>query len=560
MCNCSDPSSSSTSRKSSVVPNSASPSVTLGVPLAAPIAVTSDGAAEPSADDPSTAPGAALKPCKLEFRDGCYVIAHRPSGGRTVFEGTLRVDRAAPDAGPDGIIVSGDLYSRKLDRGSSAGGSNAGPVTPVGPIGPGGAPVARAAIRPGQSIAAAASSLDAPPVPAQSKKPLIPIFRSIALSLFLKGTSVSAPTVTSPADCWLTIVADQFNYTQPPAGSTRAAFLRPRPHDHAEAQENRCSVPLLADGRAFLRGTAVRVRRGQGSVTLAWVSSFFRRATLEIDTLTGAVPPAPVPDGSGGTEFFDTVFAKTGWHLTVTAIRRTCQSRPAWFRLTAGAPSDLHALMTSVRNPATNLDADWHVHLVVVPAKLGCSRGVMYDQIGVPREGCASFCDDGYPTSDSSNFGVAANKKQRNIPRAYLRSATHELTHTLNQIHQEIETTSDNSIMTTTPSVADVLGGPGTGLPGVFPDQIALAHNTTVRHHLNHMPDPVIRPGGWPFSSWFPSWRAAGLGSSPVRSVGARARGHRRQRSRGAGSAAGAVVDAYQPRCRSAGRAQRRAS
>jgi hypothetical protein len=106
---------------------------------------------------------------------------------------------------------------------------------------------------------------------------------------------------------------------------------------------------------------------------------------------------------------------------------------------------------------------------------------------------------------DSSNFGAAANQKQRDIPRAYLRSATHEVTHTLNQIHQETETTADNSIMTTTPSVADVLGGPGTGAPGVFPDQIALAHNTTVRHHLNHMPDPVIRPGGWPFASWFPT-------------------------------------------------------
>ena len=143
--------------------------------------------------------------------------------------------------------------------------------------------------------------------------------------------------------------------------------------------------------------------------------------------------------------------------------------------------------------------------MIVVPAKLGCSRGVMYDQIGVPREGCASFSDDGYPTADSSNFGAAANKKQRDVPRAFLRSATHEVTHTLNQIHQEQETSADNSIMTTTPSVADVLGGPATGEPGVFPDQIKLAHNTTVRHHLNHMPDPVIRPGGWPFASWFPT-------------------------------------------------------
>ena len=82
----------------------------------------------------------------------------------------------------------------------------------------------------------------------------------------------------------------------------------------------------------------------------------------------------------------------------------------------------------------------------------------MYDQIGVPREGCASFSDDGYPISDSSNFGTAQNKKQRDVPRAFLRSATHEVTHTLNQIHQEQETVADNSIMTTTPSVADVLG------------------------------------------------------------------------------------------------------
>ena len=168
-----------------------------------------------------------------------------------------------------------------------------------------------------------------------------------------------------------------------------------------------------------------------------------------------------------------------------------------------GVAEILYTLVPLMRD--AGLDTEWRVHMIVVPAKLGCGRGVMYDQISVPREGCASFSDDGYPTGDSSNFGAAANKKQRDVPRAFLRSATHELTHTLNQIHQEQETSADNSIMTTTPSVADVLGGPGSGEPGVFPDQIKLAHNTTVRHHLNHMPDPVIRPGGWPFASWFPT-------------------------------------------------------
>ena len=113
----------------------------------------------------------------------------------------------------------------------------------------------------------------------------------------------------------------------------------------------------------------------KGSVTLAWVSSFFRRATLELDTLTGAVPPAPVPDGSGGTEFFDTVFAKTGWHLTVISDQTNVPVPTGVVPTDCWSSADLHALMTSVRNPATNLDADWHVHLIVVPAKLGCSAG-----------------------------------------------------------------------------------------------------------------------------------------------------------------------------------------
>src|SRR5262249_32957893 len=191
-----------------------------------------------------------------------------------------------------------------------------------------------------------------------------------------------------------------------------------------------------------------------------WVSPFFRRATVEMDTLAGAVAPAPVPDGMGGNDFFDTIFARTGWELTVIRDQTNVPVPAGVVPTNCWSPADLHALMTTARNPATNLDLDWRLHLMVVPAKLGCSRGIMYDTIGVPREGCASFSDDGYPTSDSSNFGTAANRKQREVPRAFLRSATHEITHTLNQIHQEQETTADNSTITTTPSVADVLGGP----------------------------------------------------------------------------------------------------
>src|SRR6185295_9592488 len=183
----------------------------------------------------------------------------------------------------------------------------------------------------------------------------------------------------------------------------------------------------------------------KGSITLAWVSPFFRRASVELDVLKGSVAPLPVPDGAGGTEYFDTVFAKTGWQLTVIKDQTNVPVPAGVTPTNCWSSADLHNLMTSVRQ-AVNLDAEWRIHLSVVPAKLGCGRGVMFDQIGVPREGCSSFSDDGYPTSDSSNFGLAANKKQRDVPRAFLRSATHELTHTLNQIHQEQETAADNSI------------------------------------------------------------------------------------------------------------------
>src|SRR5204862_3339230 len=42
---------------------------------------------------------------------------------------------------------------------------------------------------------------------------------------------------------------------------------------------------------------------------------------------------------------------------------------------------------------------------------------------------------------------------------------------------------------------------PATGLPGVFPDDIALRFNDHVRHHLLHFPDIVVRPGGMTFGS-----------------------------------------------------------
>ncbi|WP_298877888.1 hypothetical protein [uncultured Bradyrhizobium sp.] len=474
---------------------SVEPAMNPQVPLSRHISFSDDESGEQDVKIP-VPPFPPFKLCRLDFREGCYQINFKPTFGFVSFEGTLRVDRSAPDGGPDNLIVSGDLYSRL-------------PVIKPNPPLP---PVISKDEEEGEgsgltSLAASLSAVDEPLIPLPIRRPVIPIFPRSRYSSYLRVTSVSAPIrVPITAKCELTIVAEQFNYTQPLAGQFKGTFpATPSRTVTMKLSKVPAPFPFSLTGGPFYEGRLFENGVDKGSVTLAWVSKFFRRATLEIDTLVGAVRPALVPDGAGGTEFFDTIFARTGWQLNVVQDQLNVPVPAGVVPTNCWSSADLHALMTSVRNPATNLDAEWHVHMIVVPAKLGCSRGIMYDTIGVPREGCASFSDDGYPVSDSSNFGLAANKKQRDVPRAFLRSATHELTHTLNQIHQEQETAADNSIMTTTPSVADVLGGPATGEPGVFPDQIKLAHNTNVRHHLNHMPDPVIRPGGWPFASWFPT-------------------------------------------------------
>jgi hypothetical protein len=119
----------------------------------------------------------------------------------------------------------------------------------------------------------------------------------------------------------------------------------------------------------------------------------------------------------------------------------------------------------------------------------------------IAREGAVTHSHDGYPAVDSPNFGVAQGGLQRDFPRAFLRSAAHEVGHTFNQIHQELEGGEDNSIMTTTPSVADVLAAAGQ----TFPNDINLSFippgiaDPTVRRHLIHLPDPAVRPGAMEF-------------------------------------------------------------
>ena len=324
------------------------------VPLSRQISFTEEeSGGQPAATDLQPFPP--FKLCKLDFREGCYQINFRPTAGFVSFEGTLRVDRSAPDGGADHLIVSGDLYSKR---------PVIGPIPPLPPI-PVPVPIPIPPVPPVgnrdedeaaadaglTSIAASLSAVDEPLIPFPIRRPRIPIFPRARYHSYLRVTSVSAPiAVPLPKKCELTIVAEQFNYTQPPAGQFKGSFpSTPSRTVTMKLSKVPAPFPFSLTGGPFYEGRLFEGGVDKGSVTLAWVSKFFRRCTLEIDTLVGAVRPAPVPDGAGGTEFFDTIFAKTGWQLSVVQDQQNVPVPPAPSGTGAGLTAPTSVSISSVQ-------------------------------------------------------------------------------------------------------------------------------------------------------------------------------------------------------------------
>jgi hypothetical protein len=398
-----------------------------------------------------------LHRCYLSLLEGCYQlrIANTPVIAPTIFSTTYRLGtlRVLKDGAK--FAISGDTYRYSwldLLHSRGVGIPSFGPTT-------------------------------------------IPIYPRSRYNSYLKVIAVNIPRI-SRGPCRIHLTVEEYDYTQPPAGSfdgkfplaasrTMDIYLTPA------APHSGVSGPSFT-GQVYIGG----VLQSNLSVTLGWVSAMVRKATVEIHTMTGSVAPAAV-----GSEFFNTIYAKANWQLTVltdpTPVPVPVTSPPT-VPTNCWPSSALHSVMTALSDfSSVNLDTVWHVHVLIVQARLGCGRGVMFDTINVPREGVASFCEDGYPPGESAFFGTAANQMQRNVPRAFLRSCTHEITHGFNQIHQEQEGGADNSIMTTTPSVANVIHAAS----GTFPADINLDFNEHVRHHLQHLPDPIVRPGGMTFTA-----------------------------------------------------------
>jgi hypothetical protein len=413
--------------------------------------------------------------CNTKLKEGCYDLRFLPKNFNPLMDfssqGTLRVENIGTD-----IRFSGDLYTQppmimhSLNLGTNRG--------------------ARLLLH--RAMVAPQAAAAAPGV--------IPIYARTAYRSYWKGT-VAALSGLQPigSACTFTLTFEEYDYQQPQTGFSGSFPATP-------TRTLRCVFQAGAAANQYI-GTVFDGTTELGTVSINWIAPEFRRATLTIHTLQGAVPPptsVSAGGGASGSEDFSSVFATAGWNLSFEfagqvplppSLVGVQDPNQCWSEAASAT------LMESVPgyNPS-ELDTIWSVHLLAVPAKLGCGRGEMFD-IGpgdpnnVPREGARTHSHDGYPAADSPNFGVAEGGLQKDFPRGFLRSASHEVGHTFNQIHQELEGGGDNSIMTTTPSVADVLAASGQQ----FPDGIQLGFNDRVRRHLIHLPDPAVRPGGMEF-------------------------------------------------------------
>jgi hypothetical protein len=217
-----------------------------------------------------------------------------------------------------------------------------------------------------------------------------------------------------------------------------------------------------------------------GFVTMGWISTALRRAVVEIDQ----VPPSEMPLNDGGSLDWRTVFAGLPWDVTVIPGETTV-SEPS---LGSWSDAELHAAMLESRDPSTDLDREWRVHLLCVRRVDKNERGVMYDAGSadsdhVPREGAAIASHWEIPNADP--WGKVRGLRFGQAHAPYLRAAVHEVSHAFSLGHDPRGT----HIMRPTEDIAKEA-------PRDFPDNVAWSFSPEHAFILRHASDLVVRPGG----------------------------------------------------------------
>ena len=405
----------------------------------------------------------------INLKQGCYRISFTPnSPSLSTYSGTMRVDKT-----DNTTTISGDLYSFPLFILEAFPFSAKSIATAYPPI--------------LEILPRFCKKLEIPVYPRNNYYSYLQVtsfrifkFPEFSRKLFRFGFQLAYPR--------LELIIDEWVYNKPAAGSFNGSFNNTATRT-IEIKLYPKNPPNGYSG-SYFEGSLYENGVNKGTFKMGWVSTFFRKATLEIDTLVGSVAPQPVPSATGvGNEDFRTIYEDVGWDLKVLYNDTDLPVPAGLDPTTRWTRAEYQDFMANNISSTTDLDKEWRLYLFVMPASMGFGRGWMFDRINVHREGVVTFSDDGY---QGTEYDTANGQTQRNVPRAYLRSAAHETGHGFAQIHQSSEAGgSDNSIMTTTPDVADELQAAGQ----TFPDDIQLGFNDHVKHHLIHSPDPVVRPG-----------------------------------------------------------------
>lgn len=241
----------------------------------------------------------------------------------------------------------------------------------------------------------------------------------------------------------------------------------------------------------YLRG---RVRDGAGRevgrLTMGWLDTHFRKATLEMDR----VARSPFPRNNGAGVSWETVFENIGWRINVieSEINLEEPSGAGWNL------AELHASMLAERD-LSNLDREWRYHLQCVRSIDLPVYGVMFDAGAgdpnyIPREGAAINSDP--RLANRGEYAPFAGLTFGEAQPFYFRTAVHEIGHAMGLPHAG----SGTSFMARTRDVA--------GYPGPMLDSIQWGFSSYDARRLKHWPDICVRPGGLPFSS---CWEATPL-------------------------------------------------
>jgi hypothetical protein len=259
----------------------------------------------------------------------------------------------------------------------------------------------------------------------------------------------------------------------------------------------------------YLKGE-VRDSNGRvGTLTMAWVSAYFRRAVVEIDTVEGVPPPThatldttksksksklkfksklKLQSKSKIQVTWESVFKQVGWEVNYDLSDQKIEEPLGveW------SETELFKAAMTLRDSLV-LDREWRYYILCVRLLEGRGRGFMFDRQGTDAD---SFFETvvigaGYQFHAEYNvqhWGGLDGLTLSSTP-GYFRSAVHEIGHAMNLEHNF----SDNGFMNTTDTIA-ARGAENKKGRG-FPDNIAWHFASEDQERLRHWPDIVVRPG-----------------------------------------------------------------